>query len=93
MFSAANELLALAFLDHAIFGYDSREQLFEQVIPKEENELPLQWRDEAQERCIVRNTAGNTITEDPLTKKQFYKFFSPIANNAGYFQTPTIHAM
>ena len=85
--------MALAFLDHALFGYDTPEELFEQRIPEGDNELPLRWRDEALERCIVRNISGNTVTEDPLTKESFSPLFRQVANNAGYFVTPTIHAM
>lgn len=85
--------MALAFLDHALFGYNTPEELFEQRIPDGEDELPLRWRDEALERCIVRNISGNMVTEDPLTKESFSPLFCQIANNAGYFETPTIHAM
>ena len=69
LFSAANKLLALAFLDHALFGYNSPEELFEQRIPEGQDKLPLRWRDDALERCIVRNFSGDQVTEDPLTRR------------------------
>lgn len=58
-----------------------------------DDELPLQWRDKALEQCIVRNISGNTVTEDPLTNESFSPLFCSIANNTGYFITPTIHTM
>lgn len=93
MFSAANDLLALAFLDNALFGYNSPEDLLQQRIPEGKDELPLRWKREALDRCIVRNISGNVVSEDALTKERFNGLFEKIAKNADYFVNPTVHAM
>ncbi|KAL3434604.1 hypothetical protein BDV09DRAFT_195641 [Aspergillus tetrazonus] len=93
LFSAANDLLALAFLDNALFGYNSPEDLLQQRIPERKDELLLRWKKEALDRCIARNISGNAVSEDALTKERFNGLFEKIAKNAGYSVNPTVHAM
>ena len=40
-------LLALAFADKALFGFDSLDDFWKQEIPPGEYELVLRWKDEA----------------------------------------------
>ena len=87
-------LLALAIADHAIYGIDSVEDLWELQIPANENELLLRWHKEVRELPIIRNaTQYRGVVEEPLPRETFQNILKQILKLSGYFGTPTIHAI
>ncbi|KAL2009605.1 hypothetical protein VTN00DRAFT_5412 [Thermoascus crustaceus] len=95
-FASALSLLALAFADNVLFGFNSPEDLDKQEIPEGENELPLRWKDDAKKRCILRNVTDVTVdgvTEDALTENRFNYFLHAILRNAGYYKGASVHTI
>lgn len=93
LFSTALNLLALAIEDNALYGFHSIQDIFEQQIPDGDSQLPLRWKDEVKERCIIRNATADGVTEDPMTELQFNSLFRNVTKSAGYSKAPSVHAM
>lgn len=83
----------MALADGALKGFSTPADVFEQRIPSGQDEFPLKWTEEAQERCIVRSVTAHRVSEDPLTKEQYGQDFRKIFNSAGYWKNATIHAV
>ena len=87
-------LLALAFSQRVLFGYQTPEELWEQQIPDGESEVLLRFNDEDSEKPVLRTiTMANGISEKPLTRAGFCPLFRAMLENAGYFGSITIHAL
>ncbi|KAL4861066.1 hypothetical protein BDV12DRAFT_191321 [Aspergillus spectabilis] len=80
-FAGALHLLALAFSDNALLGYNSADDIWQQRIPPGQNKMPLKWNKKAGNMCIVRETTASVVN------------FRRVMNNADYFKTATIHAV
>jgi hypothetical protein len=66
-------LLALAFADNALFGYNSLSGFGDQEIPEGDDELPLRWNEEVLEMPILRAVTadGGVSDSTPLTWVRF----------------------
>lgn len=87
-------LLVMAIADQPIFGISPLDDLFDQQIPKGEEEIVLRWNDEVMNLPILRNaTMSQGVTEEPLPKKTFDRIFKSVLEQSGYFGKATDHAI
>lgn len=84
----------MAVADHAIWGINSFEDLWQLQIPPGEDELILRWNDPAEALPILRNaTMHYGVTEEPLPKATFDRIVKSVLNLSGYFGNATVHAI
>ena len=87
-------LLALAIADHAIWGVDTLDDLWQLQIPDGDNELPLRWNDSVKDLPILRNaTMRDGVTNEPLLKRSFDRILKSVLNLSGFFGPATVHAI
>jgi hypothetical protein len=85
-------LLALAFADKALFGYDCLGDFWTQEIPSGENEVILRWKDEAMHRPILRNaTKSGGVSEKEWRKHSFKSIYRSLLDVEGYTCDASIH--
>lgn len=93
-YNDAGFLLAMAIADGALFGYNSLDDIRQQVIPSGEDEVILRFKDSALERPILRKcTQAGGVTDDPMPKGAFLAIFKSTLINAGYLWGVSIHAI
>ncbi|EXJ95819.1 hypothetical protein A1O1_00943 [Capronia coronata CBS 617.96] len=93
-YNDAGFLLALAFADGALYGYDTFADLRQQVIPPDRDEIPLRFKDEVLDLPIARKcTKKDGVTNDPMSQNQFRTISQSSLVNAGYHWRLQIHAI
>lgn len=87
-------LLALAIADHAIWGVNTLDDLWQLQIPDGDNELPLRWNDSVMHLPILRKaTMRDGVTNEPLLKGSFERIVKSVLNLSGFFEDATVHAI
>jgi hypothetical protein len=87
-------LLSMALADGALFGVESVDDLQKKEIPPGENELILRYNESSLKKPILRKcTKAGGVTDEPMPKSAFSGIWRSNTFNAGYFYTPTIHAI
>lgn len=87
-------LLALAIADHAIWGVNTLDDLWQLQIPDGEDELPLRWNDSVMHLPILRSaTMRDGVTNEPLLKRTFDRIVKSVLNHSGFFGPATVHAI
>lgn len=87
-------LLAMAFADKALFGFNTLADLQEQCIPPGQDEVHLRWRDEVLDKPILRKcTMAGGVTEEPMPRSAFSQIFQSTLRNAGYFCAASVHGI
>jgi hypothetical protein len=87
-------LLALAIADHAIWGVNTLDDLWQLKIPDGDDELPLRWNDSVMHLPILRNvTMRDGVTNEPLLKRTFDRILKSVLNRSGFFGPATVHAI
>ena len=87
-------LLALAIADHAIWGVNTLDDLWQLRIPDGEDELLLRWNDSVMDLPILRNaTMRDGVTNEPLLKRTFDRIVKDVLNHSGFFGHATVHAI
>src|SRR5436190_17624913 len=82
----------MAIADKALFGFNSMDDLWQQEIPRGEDEVILQWNESAKNLPILRNvTMKDGVTKDPMSKWTFRRIHRFTMRNAGYFCGISIH--
>jgi hypothetical protein len=86
-------LLALAFADKALFGFDSVDDLWQQEIQPGENELVSRWKDEAMNRPILRQTykAKGVSRKKCWSVHSFKRIYRSLLDVEGYICEASIH--
>ena len=84
----------MALADGALFGVESVDDLQKKEIPPGENELILRYNESSLKKPILRKcTKAGGVTDEPMPKSAFSGIWRSNTFNAGYFYTPTIHAI
>lgn len=84
----------MAIPDSALFGYDTLEDIGQQVIPLGKNEVILRFKDSALDQPIPRKcTKAGGVTDDLMSKSAFLAIFKSTLINAGYLRGLSIHAI
>lgn len=87
-------LLALAIADHAIWGVNTLDDLWQLKIPDGDDELPLRWNESVMHLPILRNaTMRDGVTNEPLLKRTFDRILKSVLNLSGFFGPATVHAI
>ena len=87
-------LLALAIADHAIWGVNTLDDLWQLQIPDGNDELPLRWNNSVMHLPILRNaTMRDGVTNEPLLKRTFDRILKSVLNLSGFFGPATVHAI
>ena len=93
-YNDAGFLLAMAIADGALFGYDTLDDVRQQLIPTGKDEVILRFKDAALDRPILRKcTKAGGVTDDPMPKSAFLAIFKSTLINAGYLWNLSIHAI
>jgi hypothetical protein len=75
----------MAVADGALFGYDSLDNVRQQVIPAGQDEVILRFKDSALERHNLRKcTKAGGVANNPMPKGAFLAIFKSTLINAGY---------
>lgn len=86
--------LALAIADHAIWGVNPLDDLWQLQIPDGNDELPLRSNDSVLHLPILRNaTMRDGVTNEPLPKRTFDRILKSVVNLSGFFGPATVHAI
>ena len=94
IFDDASFLLVMAFLDKALFGFDTLRDLQEQQIPEGQDEIFLRWRESALDKPILRKcTKAGGLTDEPMPGSAFSQIFQSTLLNAGYFCAASVHSI
>jgi hypothetical protein len=84
----------MALADGALFSVKSVDDLQKNEIPPRENELILRYNESSLKKPILRKcTKAGGVTDEPISKSAFLGIWRSNTSNAGYFYTPTIHAI
>ena len=87
-------LLALAIADHAIWGVNTLDDLWQLQIPSGDDELPLRWNDSVIHLPILRNTIIRyRVTDEPLLKRSFDRILKSVLNLSGFFGPATVYTI
>lgn len=87
-------LLNMAIADDALFGYETLDDVRQQVIPAGKDELILRFKDSALEQPILRKcTKAGGVTDKPMPESAFRTVFQSTLVNAGYLWSLSIHAI
>jgi hypothetical protein len=71
-YNDAGFLLAMTIADGALVGYDTLDDVRQQVIPTGKDEVILRFKGSALDRPIVRKcTKAGGVTDDPMPKSAF----------------------
>ncbi|KIW85221.1 hypothetical protein Z517_00611 [Fonsecaea pedrosoi CBS 271.37] len=70
-YNDAGLLLSMAIADGALFGFDTIDDVQQQVIPPGEDELILRFKSEMQAQPICRQCTRTGMTNKPIPKKAF----------------------
>jgi hypothetical protein len=93
-YNDAGFLLMMAIADGALFGYDTLDDLRQQVIPAGKDEVILRFKESALDQPILRKcTKAGGVTNDPMPKGAFLAVFKSTLINAGYLWNLSIHAI
>src|ERR1700761_2149458 len=93
-YNDAGFLLAMAIADGALFGYDTLDDLRQQVIPAGKDEVILRFKRSSLDRPILRKcTKAGGVTDEPMTKAAFLDILRNTLVNAGYFCGASIYAI
>lgn len=85
-------LLALAFADNALYGFETLDDFWKQEIPPGENELILRWKEEAENRPILRNvTKSRGVCVKEWQKHSFKSIYRSLLDIEGYTCDASIH--
>jgi len=85
---------ALAIADHAIWGVNTLDDLWQLRIPNGNNELPLRWNDSVMHLPILRNaTIRDGVTNEPLLKRNFDRILKLVLNHSGFFAPAIVHTI
>jgi hypothetical protein len=93
-YNDADFLLMMAIADGALFGYDTLDDLRQQVIPAGKNKVIFRFKKSALDQLILRKCikAGG-VTDEPMPKGAFLAVFKSTLINAGYLWNLSIHAI
>lgn len=93
-YNDAGFFLVMALADGALFGYNTLDDIRQQVIPTGQDEVILRFNDSALDRPILRKcTKAGGVTDEPMTKAAFLDILRSTLINAGYFCGASIHAI
>lgn len=84
----------MAIADGALFGYDTLNDVRQQVITTGKDEAILRFKGAMLDRPILRKcTKAGRVTDDPMPKSAFLAIFKSTLINAGYLWNLCIHAI
>lgn len=97
-YAATLLLLAFAFADQALWGFDSPDDLWQQRLPLnpdgQPEPVPLRWNEEVFHQPVCRSVTSNGV--DPrraFDTVSFSRFHIAFVRNAGFSETPTYHSI
>jgi hypothetical protein len=97
-YAATLLLLAFAFADKALWGFNSPDELWQQRLPSDPTgqpePVPLRWNDEVLNKPVCRCVTSNGVhPRKAFDKVQFSRFHIAFVRRAGFSETPTYHSI
>ncbi|KAL2037204.1 hypothetical protein N7G274_010067 [Stereocaulon virgatum] len=87
-------LLALAIGDHAIWGVNTLDDLWQLQIPDGDDKLHLRCNDSVMNLPILRHaTVREGVTDEPLLKSNFDRILKSVLEHSGFVGSATVHAI
>ena len=82
----------MALADEALFGYETWQDLWEQVIPDGHSHVKIRWRESKMNKPILRKVlADGTMTDDMMSRWTFERIFRQLLLNEGYTTRGGVH--